>query len=159
MIFVLDLNDRELQGFDEHIIKTIEGAKARVLAAMRDRFEAIVKSNFGIMGPDRPWSWEMLAESTKQNYRKRNPPVLREYASLELTGAMKNAIMKGGVEGGSTTVSLSNADVPYATAHHYGTKNLPARRVFPVDIDDEVLPWTQSEVLAAARDELRDALS
>ena len=75
--------------------------------------------------------------------------------------------MKGGIQGDSTTVAMSDAaGVPYATAHHDGSPEgnrghpgLPARRVFPLQDDGEVLPWTAGQIEEAAARALQEVLS
>jgi phage gpG-like protein len=139
------------QDLQNQIMAKIMRVRPRLLTAMRDRFYDITIANFGIMGPDRPRPWDFLTPG----YAKK---VGRPYATLEVSGRLKASIMKGGVDGESTTVSVSNSSVPYATIHQRGGGNIPARPYFPVDKSGKVMRWTQSEVTAAAQDELRRAL-
>jgi phage gpG-like protein len=141
------------------VAQAIEKARPKVLKAMSDRCYAIIMANFGIAGPERPWAWEPLSYAYAQK-------VGRTFATLEVSGALKASVVQGGFEGESTTVSMSDSSVPYATAHHFGSPSgnrkhpgLPARRVFPVDERGEVLDWTRSEVAEAARQALQEALS
>jgi phage gpG-like protein len=150
----IELTEFEAERFTVELKQTLNRLKSPVVEAMRDRAYEIVLSNFGIAGPDRPWPWAPLAESTKRAYRRRKPPVTREYASLELTGALKASLKKEPVRDGAASVSMDDAEVPYATAHHYGTKNMPARRVFPIRRDDSVTDWTREQVKQAAVKEL-----
>lgn len=153
------VSDTELNAAAAAVERRVELAREAGLRAMRDRFYDIVSANFGIAGPERPWAWEPLSP----RYARK---VGRPYATLFVTGALKASIMKGGTFGESTTVSMANSSVPYVTAHHDGSPSgnrshpgLPARRVFPLDDNDQVTEWARSEVVAAAEAELRRALS
>ena len=86
-------------------------------------------------------------------------PETKEFLKLAVDGAMKAAVMQGGFDGNSTTISLSDSDIPYATKHHEGSGSTPARRVFPIGADGEVLDWTKARVVEAARAALQEALS
>ncbi len=150
----IEIPQSELSRFEVQIMQRVEAIKPRVQGAMAARFAEIVLSNFGIAGADRPWHFERLTPE----YAKK---VGREIATLEVTGALKASLLTGGSEGESTRVSMSNSSVPYALAHHDGSPEgnrshpgLPARRVFPLDESDNVLPWTQSQVQEAAANEL-----
>jgi len=57
-------------------------------------------------------------------------------------------------------VSMSKSDVVYALAHHHGyaKNNLPARRVFPLDLRNNVTPKTINLLRQAASIAARGAL-
>jgi len=158
MTLTINIPQGELDAMESQIVRRIQEARPDALRAMRDRFYDIVVNNFGIAGAERPWSWHELSPEYAEK-------VGRTYATLEVTGALKASLMKGGVEGESTTVSMSDADRPYATAHHDGSPKgnrkhpgLPGRRVFPIEEDGSIMPWTQGEVQQAALDALARAL-
>jgi phage gpG-like protein len=138
--------------FEAAIVLRLRSVKPTVLEAMRDRCYELVMGNFGTAGVDRPFSWPPLSYPYALK-------VKREIATLVVTGALKAAVQKGGTEGDSTTVSISNSSVPYATIHQTGGKNMPARPYFPINDDGEVLPYSASEINAAAQEALRRALS
>lgn len=129
-------------------------AQPAVQGAMRDRFYEMVMSNFGVAGADRPWHWQPLSPA----YAKK---VGRDIATLYVSGALKDSVMKGGEGSGTAgaTVSMSDSSVPYATAHHRGVpenrgsvrRGLPARRVFPLTSANNVMPYTREQVVEAAR--------
>lgn len=99
--------------------------------------------NFGASGVDRPWAWAPLSPA----YAKK---VGRSYATLVVTGALRNSVKK--TEGQDcAVVSMSDSDVPYATRHHRGSGNLPARRVFPLNEDGSPTAGVQEAVAAAAQ--------
>lgn len=155
----LTVSESELAAVGAAVERRMELAREAGLRAMRDRFYDIVAGNFGLAGAERPWAWEPLSPA----YARK---VGRPYATLFVTGALKASLMKGGTFGESTTVEMANSSVPYVTAHHDGSPagnrshpGLPARRVFPLDENDQVTEWARAEVLAAAEAELRMVLS
>lgn len=155
----LTITQASLDAMAVSLDKAIERARPAVLKAMSDRCYAIIMSNFGIAGPERPWAWEPLSYLYAQK-------VGRTFATLEVSGALRASVLQGGFEGPSTTISMENSSVPYVTAHHDGVPRgnrrhpgLPGRRVFPLDERGEVLDWTRSEVAEAARRALQEALS
>ena len=159
MNLTVNIAQDQLDSFEAITNAAVDRARPDVLAAMRDRFYDIVTENFGVAGPDRPWAWHELSP-------KYAAKVGRTYATLEVTGALRDSLMKGGTEGDTTTVSMSDSSVPYATAHHEGAPagnrghpGLPARRVFPIFETGDVMPWTFNEVLEAARAALGRELS
>ena len=155
MRITLNIDESSATAFEAEIKQQFEAVKSPAQDAMTQRFFDIVQSNFGIAGPDRPWAWDPLKPSTIARYRKIG--INRTYASLELTGRLKASVMKqNGVAQG--TVSMSDADVPYATSHHEGTSNMAARRVFPVDQGGEVMPWTQGQCVEAATKAIENLL-
>lgn len=145
--------------FESDLLAIFEQAQPAVHGAMRDRLYDIIMANFGIAGPERPWAWHPLSDA----YARK---VGRPYATLHVTGALQDSILKGGLQGDSTVVEMSDLAVPYATAHHDGSPEgnrghpgLPARRVFPLQDDGEVLPWTRDQITEAAARALQEALS
>lgn len=107
---------------------------------------AITLGNFGTFGLARPWPWWPLSPAYARQ-------VGRLYATLFVSGALYRSVKKND-ELLKSTVSISNQDVPYALAHHYGYPKgtmrhpgLPARRVLPIDWTDEVLPDVKTRVV------------
>lgn len=127
--------------------------RSEVQLAMAVALESVVLDNFGSVGIDRPWPWAPLSPA----YAKK---VGRSYATLEVTGAMKQAVTVGNDDPEMSTVSLSDSDVPYSTSHHFGAakSNLPARRVFPVDEAGECTPFAERVVFDAAVAQLERSL-
>lgn len=106
----------------------------------------ITLANFGSTGLARPWPWWPLSPAYARQ-------VGRLYATLFVSGALYRSVKKND-ELLKSTVSISNQDVPYALAHHYGYPKgtmrhpgLPARRVLPIDWTDEVLPDVKTRVV------------
>lgn len=159
MKLALKVSEQSLSALEKDVERTLIYVRPQANAAMRDRFYEIVMNNFGYAGAERPWSWERLSPKYAEK-------VGRKVATLEVSGALKAAVMKGGAEGASVTVSLSNSDIPYATAHHDGVPfgnrshpGLPGRRVFPMDENGEVTDWAREQIVEAAQKALADALS
>lgn len=139
--------------FGAQITQAFAKVKSPVQFTMAQRFRDLTLANFGIAGVDRPVAWPPLTYAYAQKMK-------REYASLFVTGRLHDAIQVGGSEGDSTTVSVSNSSVPYATVHQYGGgNNIPARPYFPMDKQGNVMPYTFGEVVAAAQEELVRLLS
>lgn len=144
----ITLDPGQQAAFEAGLVGRLDAVRPGVQAAMRDRFFEIVMANFGIVGPDRPNAWDALSPLYAQK-------VGRTYATLHVSGALQGSVMKGGAgesAGQGATVNMSDSSVPYAMAHHNGVpgRNLPQRRVFPLDDNDQVLPWTESQVVEAA---------
>jgi len=159
MTTTLTISEASLAAMQGDIARAVAKARPRVLKAMSDRCYAIIMSNFGIAGPERPWAWEPLSPAYAKS-------VGRTYATLEVSGALRASVMQGGYEGESTEISMSDSSVPYTSAHHFGVPRgnrrhpgLPGRRVLPLDERGEVLTWTRSEVHDAARRALAEALA
>lgn len=158
MTATVTISEASLAAAAGSVRRAVESVKPKVLKAMSDRCCEIVRANFGIAGPDRPWAWEPLS----YEYAKK---VGRTYASLEVSGALKASLMQGGFEGDSTEVSMSDSSVSYTSAHHDGRPRgnrrhpgLPGRRVMPVGEDGKVLDWTKQQVVEAAEQALREVL-
>ena len=117
--------------------------------AMARRFHEMTLANFGIMGPDRPIDWAPLSWRYAQK-------VGRSIATLVVDGTLKGAVHCEG-----NRVYISNAEVPYALIHQYGSKkhHMPPRPYFPIDQDGECMPYTYSQVMEAAINELNKQLS
>lgn len=151
MTFDVTIEQSELDAMGLRIERDLNLVKSDVQLAMGVAFFDIVKGNFGFLGIDRPDEWAPLSPA----YAKK---VKRTYATLEVTGKMMNAVKLDNNDFDASHVSLSNDDVAYATAHHYGTSKLPVRRVFPIDSQGEVMPYTAGEVTNAAIAALQIAL-
>lgn len=135
------------------ILRRCLAARPAVNEAMANAFYDVVMNNFGPFGLDRP-DWEKSTLSPA--YAKK---VGRPIATLVLTGALKSAVQKGGSEGESVTVSVSNSSVPYATVHQLGSARMPARPYFPIERNGDVRPYTLDKVVEAAQQALWRALS
>ena len=141
----------DLNQFASGLESAFDELKPIVHEAMGKRFYALVQGNFGIAGVDRPMTWAPLSPA----YARK---VGREIATLHLSGALRDAIMIGGFEGESVTVSVSDSSVPYATVHQTGSARMPKRPYFPIDDNGEVMPYTAGEVKQAAQDALEREL-
>ena len=158
MTTTLTITQADLGNFTAGIERTIAKHQNKIVGAMQDKLFECIMGNFGPTGFDRPWPWYPLSAK----YAKR---VGRSYATMFVSGALAGAVNKSGVENGTASVSL-DLGLEYAGAHHYGRPDgnrkhpgTPARRVMPVDSNDEVTPATFLAVQEAARDALREALS
>lgn len=138
--------------FADFLHDMIAEQRPAVNEAMGRRFYEMVQGNFGVAGVDRPMAWAPLSPA----YAKK---VGREIATLDLTGALRSAVMIGGFEGESVTVSVSDSDVPYATVHQNGSWRMPKRPYFPIDDTGKVLPYTESQVVEAAQKVFLEELS
>lgn len=138
----------EMGGELDHYFNSI---KVELQGAMADAFYEVVMGNFGTLGFDRPWDWSPLSPA----YARK---VGRSYATLFVTGALKDSVKHESVNPDAASVWMSKSDVPYALAHHYGNleKNLPARRVFPLDLADHVTQLTLDWVTDSLREKLRE---
>jgi len=138
--------------FESDLAEKMNHAKVFTLEAMRDRLYEIVIGNFGAFPVDRP-DWE--TNYLSMQYAKR---VGRNVATMVESGSMRDAVMKGGTGGNSTSVSLSNSSVPYATVHHFGNGNMPRRPVFPIEEDGTIRSFTQMSVINAANQAFAEAM-
>lgn len=137
------ISSSEASAMGAFLEEAVAQARPAVHAAMGQEFYEMVQGNFGIAGVDRPMAWAPLSH----DYAKK---VGREIATLDLSGALRSAIMISGHEGDGVTVEVSNSSVPYATIHQTGGRNMPKRPYFPIDDRGEVLPYTRSQVVEAA---------
>ena len=152
----------QLAQFDKLLGNRFASARTEVQAAMALAFYEIVMGNIGgSFGVDRPSEWPPLTQA----YAKR---VNRSFATLEVTGALRNAVKINTDNPFQSTVSISNDDVPYALVHQFGGgNNIPARPYFPIEpggsaeagVDFGPTPFAREWVLDAAREELRRALA
>lgn len=144
MNITCELDRNALEGT---IVGTFERIKEPIQAAMAGKFLEITRMNFGSVGYERPTTWDLLTKS----YAKK---VGRAEATLFVTGTLFGAIKQENSEDCSK-VSVSDSDVPYATVHQYGGKNMPARPYFPVEgSDQQLMPLTRQAVEDAAISEL-----
>lgn len=144
-------NPQDILEMNGELDRYFNSIKVEVQGAMADAFYEVVMGNFGTLGFDRPWDWAPLSPA----YARK---VGRSYATLFVTGALKDSVKHESVNPDAASVWVSDGDVPYATAHHYGvaSKNLPARRVFPVDLAGHVTQLTLDWVTDALREKLRE---
>ena len=145
--------EAELQGrLDSTIIRGED--------AMADTMRDIVDRNFGFPpGLDRPQPWADLSDRSAIG-RAYILKVNRTFATLYVTGAMAAAVRTTPSTGTGARVSLSDADCPYATKHHFGdpSHNLPIRRVFPINLDGSITEYSMNAVLETAFHEIQEAL-
>jgi phage gpG-like protein len=133
----------------------LEFAAMGMQAAMAAAYVDVVAGNLGNTGVDRPFAWAPLSPA----YAKK---MGRTHATLYVTGDLARAVKVDNSLAQHSTVSVSDDDVPYATAHQYGypPHNLPARPYFPFDpTTGETTPFTLELVQQAAQDALDQHLA
>ena len=150
MNYSLSIPESELVKLAHTVEGRLHAARTHVQGAMGETFKDIVMRNFGPDGIDRPFPWQPLSN----NYANK---VGRAYATLRETGLMQSAVKLNHTEDAST-VSLSEADCPYATYHHFGDGNLPHRRVFPIRMDGTITDYTHDSVMESAFHAMEEAL-
>lgn len=148
----LTVSQSAVDGMAAHLDEVFHASRPALLDAMSAKFMQVVEWNFGIAGVDRPNAWAPLSPA----YAKK---VNREIATLRVTGALADAVKRGGTEGESVTVSVSDSDVPYATVHQTGGVRMPKRPYFPIGDDGQVLDWTERQVVEAAAEALGKELT
>ena len=152
-----------LEAMRSAVGKAYEAVRPTVIEAMTHAFHTIVLNNFGSSGPMRPLGWQKLSPK----YAKK---VGRDFATLYVTGQLKETVKADASNPECGIVSMGNtAAVPYAMAHHHGNPgnfgwtqpgsgDLPARRVFPLDmVNDEVTPEAKKVVVQAAQQAVQGA--
>lgn len=146
----LDMDDRMLA---ESIVAGLHSIRQQVQGAMGEKFFEVVRSNFGVVGVDRPLAWVPLSSE----YARK---VKRPFATLYVTGALESAVKFDNSSPLQATVSVSDGDVPYATVHQFGGgNNIPARPYFPVTTAGDVTEFTSELCRAAAEEEIRRLLA
>lgn len=132
--------------------------KSDAQLAMGEAYEQVVLNNFGPFGVDRPWPWAPLSPA----YAKK---VGRTYATLLVSGAMRQQLRVDNDSPDACVVSMSDDGVPYATVHHHGNPDgnaghpgLPARRVFPMRDDGSPTEYARQRVFDAALEAVREGL-
>jgi phage gpG-like protein len=145
--YELVVNRGEITNFVKGLLLHLDRVREPVQNAMGEKFFEIVRLNFGQWGVDRPIEWAPLSRW----YAKQ---VGRDYATLFLTGKLESSV-KFETTPDCARVSVSDADVEYATRHQYGddSRHLPARPYFPIDNSGDAMPFTREQVEQAARDE------
>jgi len=159
MTYDLTITDNALSEFKDALAARFEEVREPVQRAMASMFYAIVQSNFGDFGMDRPITWAPLSAAYSKKMGRAN-------ATLFVTGALQSAIkLESSQECGK--VSVSDEDVPYALIHQFGSApgvignvksgghTMPARPYFPMDESGEITQFTRDRVDEAARDELQ----
>jgi len=141
--------DSSVSDFEAQALALFESKREPLELAMAKRFHEMTLSNFGVAGVDRPVHWKELSPAYAAK-------VKRTIATLYVSGSLKGAVHQEGNE-----VFVSNGEVPYALAHQYGyaPNNLPARPYFPIDESGECMPYTLSQVVDAAQNELTFQIS
>lgn len=150
----LNITSSELNMMEASIKGQIDEASKKIEWAMAQKFQECVLANFGASGPYRPWSgWPPLSPA----YAKK---VGRTYATLEVSGRLKSAVLIDLKENNRFSVVAEDSRVPYATVHQYGGgNNIPAREYFPMTEDGEVTRQVQDIVLEAAYKAAQEAIS
>lgn len=163
MNFTLNISDSDLTQFESAMTAKLESLRQPVQSAMADALHGIVSANFGSHGFMRPWDWQELSPA----YAKK---VGRTFATLSVSGALKSTLRTDNSNPESSSVSMSKTGlVPYTFAHHYGnpenagsTKSgsgeMPARRVFPLNANGQVMEEAVKTVTQAAADAVKGAL-
>ena len=142
--------------FAAEITAKLAGVKVPVQMAMGEQMRDIVMSNFGATGVDRPEPWPPLSDRSEVG-RAYIRKVGRSYATLYESGFMAGCVRNTDELDGSK-VSLSDSDVPYASKHHFGTHNMPQRRVFPIHRDGNMTDYSKEAVIDAAKQQLAESL-
>ena len=145
--------------FEAEVQVKLGSVRTRIQDAMAEQFRDIVMANFGPPpGLDRPEPWADLSDRSAIG-RAYILKVNRRFATLYETGAMAGAVRTSSFDD-HARVSLSDADCAYATRHHWGdpARNLPVRRVFPINLDGSVTDYTMNAVIEAAVHELQEAM-
>lgn len=152
MNYDLAINPNELDLFKRSLLYRFEQARSPIQQSMAEKFFEIVRLNFGDFGVDRPVEWAPLSPA----YARR---VNREHATLFVSGKLESSVQVESNEE-RARVFITDSDVPYATAHQFGvpSKNLPPRPYFPIDGNEDVLPFTRQQVEEAARTECANLL-
>lgn len=148
--FSLTIPQDFVHRIETQLQRTLEPARQAAQNAMADTFLQHVHANFGSVGLDRPSEWPMLSPK----YAKK---VHREYATLYVSGALKEAVkVNYGVT--ESSVSVSKQDVPYALIHQFGgqagkggSAHIPARPYFPIDANGSITEYTRQECIQAAK--------
>jgi len=143
------------------LMAMVEALKEPVQQRMSEVMHTIILDNFGSTGLMRPWDWQALSPK----YAKK---VGRAFATLVVTGALRETVRRDDSKHEASEVVMSNTGlVPYALAHHHGNPGnfgwtqpgsgeLPARRVFPLDEADQVLPEANEIVSQAAEKAIKE---
>lgn len=146
MNFDLTIAESEQTAFQRSLLSDFEKVRPQVQASMGERLLEIVRSNFGAIGVNRPIDWVPLTDPYARKVR-------RDYATLYVTGALEGAV-KLDVDNDRARVGVSDADVPYATIHQYGSPGkMPPRPYFPL-VNGELTQFSQEQVTEAGRAEL-----
>lgn len=146
MQIVANISDAAAVQFEEDVLRDVEHARTAVQDAMAREYYDVVYDNIGDNGVDRPIPWPALSP----RYAAK---VNRSHATLFVNGTLLNAIRLGLGDPEEATVSVNDADCPYAVAHQYGypPRNLPARPYFPFDpFSGETTPNTLERVRETA---------
>ena len=151
MTVTISITPGSLEAMQSALGAKFEALRQPVQAAMAEQYLEVVQSNFGATGLDRPWPWEPLSDRSAvgKAYIKK---VGRTYATLFETGSMfSTTLHSDSANPEAATVSMvDSAEAPYATRHHHGGGNLPARRVFPMNEDGTCTEMTLGMVRDAA---------
>jgi hypothetical protein len=153
--FALHIDPGSLAQCEAALRSKAEALRVPVQSAMADAFKGIVDANFGSAGLMRPEPWQQLSK----DYARK---VGRAFATLYVTGALKDTVYKDASDPDAGKVGMTNTGaVPYALAHHNGfppnfgfttpgSGELPARRVFPVDVYTEKVTGEAAKLVEQA---------
>ncbi|MDE2106131.1 MAG: phage virion morphogenesis protein [Patescibacteria group bacterium] len=99
--------------------------------------------NFGATGRNRPNEWEMLSPSY-QKWLKSHKHAPRDYATLELTGALKGSISDPKVNGFTVSIVAEDEKASY---HQLGEGRMK-RKFFPInDNTGELTDYCQLKII------------
>src|SRR5882672_1036919 len=135
------------------ISRQLDIVQRQMLAAMAREFVNITKSNFGVMGVDRPRRWPPLSPKYQKRIKYFGPPTLIR------SGVLMNSIRIGYIQNNRASVET---DVAYAAVHQFGGgNNIPARPYFPVvewaypgGNEFKLTPYAQSALERVAKQEM-----
>lgn len=127
----------------------------RVLRAIGMRFRDITQANFGVAGAHRPTQWPPYARDYPKWGKRKGGP-----ATLIQTGKLRGSFVVDSNH--NDYVEISAEGIPYADAHQFGSKRVPARPYFPIlskGFNATLTPFAQRELEQAAEQELSQMLS
>ena len=153
MTFEIEISQEELNAMGMHVQSQLWSLKSNAQLAMAMALQDVVFANFGQTGIDRPEPWAPLSP----RYAKK---VGRTFATLEVSGDLKNQVRIDDTDLDKTRVYANNSEVPYVLAHQFGYEqnNLPARPFFPITADGELTDFSQREIHAAALKSIEEDL-
>lgn len=138
------LSDLDLMAWN--VQRIISNVAPAVENEMAGRYRQVVAANFGASGIDRPSPWPALSPG----YAKK---VGRSYATLLVGGALLQAVRVDG-----NKVSVSDAEVPYATSHQFGGSRAVARPYFPMNDDGSPTDYIKLQMNQVAQQALNRIL-
>lgn len=137
----ITIDEAELNAMGDAILGRIVGIQDDVESDMAHAYKDAVMGNLGgTSGAFRPMEWAPLCEK----YARR---VGRTHATLIWDGYLMSAVQVRG-----NSVFTSDSDVPYATAHQFGSRkaHLPPRPYFPMLQNEDPTPEIQARMAEVA---------